>query len=247
MTIRPAPQRRDVTRAGYPGPVIMGPVATQDRMQGCRDGRGVRMRAPQHRDEGWFTTVYAAQYPHVVRYGRRRLADPDAAVKLAQEVFAVAWRRRAEVPDRSLPWPAVALADLRAALATLSEVDQEILRLIGWEELTVAARRPTRRLVPVAGAVAVAAGAAVAVRAAGMSTVDRPKGTSRPGQVIVPIAYQYGTASSRSGRPPTPAGWSGSPRSKTGGLLADELLTRVPKQVTTYELFLATDRTDRIG
>ena len=129
----------------------------------------------RQRDEAWFTTIYAGQYPHVVRYGLRRLADPDAAAELAQEVFAIAWRRRAEVPDRSLPWlygvarrllanhwrarraapdavpisaaegrgspgpdEAVGLADLRAALATLSELDQEILRLVGWEELTVA-------------------------------------------------------------------------------------------------------------
>jgi hypothetical protein len=30
-----------------------------------------------------------------------------------------------------------AIADLRAALATLSGLDQEILRLVGWEQLTV--------------------------------------------------------------------------------------------------------------
>ncbi|MET7861765.1 RNA polymerase sigma factor [Micromonospora taraxaci] len=135
------------------------------------------MGPPTERDEGWFTSLYAAEYAHIVRYGLRRLADGDAAAELAQEVFVVAWRRRVEVPDRSLPWlygvarrllanqwrarrgapdllpisdvelarlggssgadTTVGVADLRAALATLGEIDQEILRLVGWEELTV--------------------------------------------------------------------------------------------------------------
>jgi len=133
------------------------------------------MGPPAKRGEDWFTEIYAAQYPLVVKYGLRRLADLDAAVELAQEVFVVAWRRRAQVPDYSLPWlygvarrllanqwrarrtgprvttltdldvlpgstgfeAATALADVRAALATLAEPDQEILRLVGWEELTV--------------------------------------------------------------------------------------------------------------
>jgi RNA polymerase sigma-70 factor (ECF subfamily) len=34
----------------------------------------------------------------------RRLAEVDAAADLAQEVFVVAWRRRDQVPDNSLPW-----------------------------------------------------------------------------------------------------------------------------------------------
>ncbi|HEY8472168.1 MAG TPA: sigma-70 family RNA polymerase sigma factor [Natronosporangium sp.] len=128
------------------------------------------------RDEAWFTSLYAAHYPDVVRYGLRRLGELDASTELAQEVFVVAWRRRNQVPDRGLPWlygvarkllanewrarrsrpvplPAAGpepppvdaesdlvamVTDLRAALATLSESDQEILRLVGWEQLTVA-------------------------------------------------------------------------------------------------------------
>ena len=35
------------------------------------------------------------------------------------------------------PESVAALADLTAALAQLSDVDQEILRLIGWEQLTL--------------------------------------------------------------------------------------------------------------
>ncbi|MFC4020986.1 RNA polymerase sigma factor [Micromonospora sp. GCM10011542] len=135
------------------------------------------MGPPGRRDEGWFTSLYAAEYANIVRYGLRRLADADASAELAQEVFVIAWRRRKEVPDRSLPWlygvarrllanqwrsrrtaPAVlpitdvdlvragssgadatvGVTDVQAALATLRDLDQEILRLIGWEELTVA-------------------------------------------------------------------------------------------------------------
>ncbi|GAA4673178.1 RNA polymerase sigma factor [Phytohabitans rumicis] len=135
------------------------------------------MRSSGERGEGWFTDLYATHHAQVVRYGLRRLADLDAAVDLAQEVFVIAWRRRAQVPDHGLPWlygvarrllanqwrarrsaPEILplgtgdaghdrragegavdqLGDVRAALATLSDADQEILRLIGWEELTVA-------------------------------------------------------------------------------------------------------------
>ncbi|MBQ0991271.1 sigma-70 family RNA polymerase sigma factor [Micromonospora sp. H61] len=138
---------------------------------------GVRVGPPEKRDEGWFTSLYAAEYEHIVRYGLRRLADRDASAELAQEVFVVAWRRRAEVPERSLPWlygvarrllanqwrsrrtapdllsitdvdlerlagssgadTSVGVADIWTALATLNDLDQEILRLVGWEELTV--------------------------------------------------------------------------------------------------------------
>lgn len=138
---------------------------------------GVRVGPPKKRDEDWFTSLYAADYEHIFRYGLRRLADRDASAELAQEVFVVAWRRRAEVPERSLPWlygvarrllanqwrsrrsapdllpitdvdlerlagssgadTSVGVADIWAALANLNDLDQEILRLVGWEELTV--------------------------------------------------------------------------------------------------------------
>ncbi|MEV0809421.1 sigma-70 family RNA polymerase sigma factor [Micromonospora sp. NPDC050200] len=136
------------------------------------------MGPPGERDEGWFTRLFAAEYAHIVKYGLRRLADADASAELAQDVFVIAWRRRREVPDRSLPWLygvarrllanewrsrraapdvlpitdadllratsspgadlTVGVADVQAALADLNDLDQEILRLIGWEELTVA-------------------------------------------------------------------------------------------------------------
>jgi RNA polymerase sigma factor (sigma-70 family) len=129
---------------------------------------------PDRRGEPWFTALYAAHYPDVVRYGVRRLSDVDSSVELAQEVFEVAWRRRTEVPDYGLPWlygvarrllanhwraqrsrpktypltgveaessggsAADLRADLRAALARLSDTDQEILCLVGWEQLSIA-------------------------------------------------------------------------------------------------------------
>ena len=138
----------------------------------------MQARRLDQRDEQWFTGMYAAHYPDIIRYGIRRLADLDASTELAQEVFEVAWRRRGEVPDNSLPWlygvarrllanrwrarrthPPVdsladagviqatdaseptsiaGIADLHAAMARLSEIDREILRLVGWEQLTVA-------------------------------------------------------------------------------------------------------------
>jgi RNA polymerase sigma-70 factor (ECF subfamily) len=137
------------------------------------------MSSSGERGEEWFTTLYTAHYPDIVRYGLRRVIDTDSSVELAQEVFVVAWRRRDQVPERGLPWlygvarrllanewrarrshpPALpidhaealpqgldsvqpesvaSVLDLRAALATLSDLDQEVLRLVGWEQLTVA-------------------------------------------------------------------------------------------------------------
>ncbi|SBT51783.1 RNA polymerase sigma factor [Micromonospora auratinigra] len=129
------------------------------------------------RGEAWFTGLYAAHYPDIVRYGLRRLPDADAAAELAQDVFVVVWRRRGEVPEPALPWlyavarhtvanrwrqgrggpallplseadqvpaglvgpDAVApVLDLHRALRGLPEADQEILRLVGWEDLSVA-------------------------------------------------------------------------------------------------------------
>jgi RNA polymerase sigma-70 factor (ECF subfamily) len=56
------------------------------------------------RDADWFRGVYVRYYPDVVRYGLRRLGGMAAAEELAQEVFLVTWRRRWEVPARTLPW-----------------------------------------------------------------------------------------------------------------------------------------------
>ncbi|MEH0970885.1 sigma-70 family RNA polymerase sigma factor [Micromonospora sp. CPCC 205546] len=134
------------------------------------------MKPVGERGEDWFTSLYAAHYPDIVRYGLRRLPDADAAAELAQDVFVVVWRRRGEVPEHALPWlyavarhvvanrwrsrqggpsllplaeadhvparivepDAVApVLDLHRALRALPEADQEILRLVGWEDLSV--------------------------------------------------------------------------------------------------------------
>ncbi|RLP90632.1 RNA polymerase sigma factor [Micromonospora sp. CV4] len=127
------------------------------------------MRDVNARGADWFRGVYARHYPDVVRYGLRRLDGLTAAEELAQEVFLVAWRRRSELPARTLPWlygvarrllanhwraqravptsvelteaaaldrhdGVVRLVDVRAALSRLSDDDQEILRLVGWEQ-----------------------------------------------------------------------------------------------------------------
>jgi RNA polymerase sigma-70 factor (ECF subfamily) len=130
------------------------------------------MRDATDRGAEWFRQVYDRYYPDVVRYGVRRLDGLTAAEELAQDVFLVAWRRRDEVPGRTLPWlygvarrvlanrwrarravpPHVELidgaapdrheglarlVDVRAAMGAMSEDDQEILRLVGWEQLSV--------------------------------------------------------------------------------------------------------------
>jgi RNA polymerase sigma factor (sigma-70 family) len=137
------------------------------------------MPAGSTRDEAWFTDLYTAHHLDVVRYHARRLGNLEEAVELAQEVFAVAWRRRVDVPERGLPWlygvarrvlanrlradrsrpglvplehPDVGARDrpvgtvaaddrvsnVLTALSTLPKADQELLRLIGWEELSPA-------------------------------------------------------------------------------------------------------------
>ena len=59
-------------------------------------------------DDEWLAGLFDAHAPAVRRYLRRRLTDaasPDAdADDLTAEVFAIAWRRRDEVPDPALPW-----------------------------------------------------------------------------------------------------------------------------------------------
>jgi RNA polymerase sigma factor (sigma-70 family) len=85
---------------------------------------------------------------------RRRRDVPDNGLPwlygVARRLLANRWRAgRTRPPTQALtdavhatdafePSSVAIVADLHAALATLSETDQEILRLIGWEQLTVA-------------------------------------------------------------------------------------------------------------
>lgn len=56
------------------------------------------------RDERWFEEIYRRHRSDVLAFCTRRAGAVDAG-DLANQVFTVAWRRRADVPeDRELPW-----------------------------------------------------------------------------------------------------------------------------------------------
>ncbi|MGX6600915.1 RNA polymerase sigma factor [Micromonosporaceae bacterium Da 78-11] len=80
---------------------------------------------------------------------RRRQDVPDQALPwlygVARRLLANQRRTRRPVPSPEVDIAVAGgadlvttVADLRVALTTLTEDDQEILRLVGWEELTVA-------------------------------------------------------------------------------------------------------------
>jgi RNA polymerase sigma-70 factor (ECF subfamily) len=50
-----------------------------------------------------FSQMYRQHYGPVLRYALRR-TDPETARDIAAETFLVAWRRRHQVPDPTLPW-----------------------------------------------------------------------------------------------------------------------------------------------
>jgi RNA polymerase sigma factor (sigma-70 family) len=93
-----------------------------------------------------------AQEVFVVAW-RRRTRVPDHGLPwlygVARKLLANEWRARRSRPalvpvvdlevgaPGSEPDTVAAIADLVAALATLSDADQEILRLVGWEQLTL--------------------------------------------------------------------------------------------------------------
>jgi RNA polymerase sigma-70 factor (ECF subfamily) len=57
------------------------------------------------RDEAWFERLYERNRPMIRAYCVRRVGSVDAQ-DIESQVFAVAWRRRDDVPepDRELPW-----------------------------------------------------------------------------------------------------------------------------------------------
>jgi RNA polymerase sigma-70 factor (ECF subfamily) len=57
--------------------------------------------APVH-DEAWFDDLFRTHHRAVLAFARRRV--PEHADDVVGEVFAVAWRRRDEVPAEPLPW-----------------------------------------------------------------------------------------------------------------------------------------------
>ncbi|MFN0155408.1 MAG: RNA polymerase sigma factor [Gaiella sp.] len=127
------------------------------------------------RDDAWFEELFARAGEPLLRYLQRRA--PAHAEDVMAEVFLVAWRRRADVPEppQDLLWlygvarrqlantsrgvrrllrlrarlaserivDVVDAGDdgddtesVRAALASLNPADAELLRLLGWEELS---------------------------------------------------------------------------------------------------------------
>lgn len=111
-----------------------------------------------------FTAVYRECYPRVLAYAASH-AGAQRAEDITSETFTIAWRKLDQMPSNALPWllgiarnlvraarrqtthyeladaPAdddFALIELRAALAGLSEADQEVLTLIAWHGLGAA-------------------------------------------------------------------------------------------------------------
>ena len=54
------------------------------------------------RDDRWFEALFTRFHGPVRAYASRRA--PDDADDIVADVFAVAWRKRDDVPDNALPW-----------------------------------------------------------------------------------------------------------------------------------------------
>ncbi|MEP7194380.1 MAG: sigma-70 family RNA polymerase sigma factor [Actinomycetota bacterium] len=54
------------------------------------------------RDDEWFEALFTRFHGPVRAYASRRA--PDDADDIVADVFAVAWRKRGDVPDNALPW-----------------------------------------------------------------------------------------------------------------------------------------------
>jgi RNA polymerase sigma-70 factor, ECF subfamily len=78
-------------------------------------------------DDDRFDAVFRATYARVLAYGRRRAAEATAQ-DVAAETYAVAWRRRHQLPadELALPW---LLAIARRTLANHSRGERHRLRL----------------------------------------------------------------------------------------------------------------------
>jgi RNA polymerase sigma-70 factor (ECF subfamily) len=51
-----------------------------------------------------FETCFRAHYRAVLAFAVRRLEDRASAEDAASETFAIAWRRRDQIPENALPW-----------------------------------------------------------------------------------------------------------------------------------------------
>ncbi|HUQ61208.1 sigma-70 family RNA polymerase sigma factor [Lentzea sp.] len=108
-----------------------------------------------------FSAVYRECYPRVLAYAASH-AGARLAEDITSETFTIAWRKLDQMPPNALPWllgiarnlvrtarrqvwhdelddvaadDDFAVVELRAALSSLSEVDQEVLTLIAWHGL----------------------------------------------------------------------------------------------------------------
>jgi RNA polymerase sigma-70 factor (ECF subfamily) len=83
------------------------------------------MASPQD-EEAQLEALWRAHYGSVLRYAQRR-APAEVALEIAVEVFAVAWRRLADVPDEPRPW---LLGVARRLLANRRRSDERYARLL---------------------------------------------------------------------------------------------------------------------
>ncbi|WP_053732030.1 RNA polymerase sigma factor [Nocardia sp. NRRL S-836] len=112
-----------------------------------------------------FCAVYRECYPRVLAYAASH-AGPRLGEDITSETFTIAWRKLDEMPVPALPWllgitrnlvraarrqatheelvdvpvgdDFVQVVEIRAALASLAEADQEVLTLVAWHGLTAA-------------------------------------------------------------------------------------------------------------
>jgi RNA polymerase sigma-70 factor (ECF subfamily) len=112
-----------------------------------------------------FSAVYRECYPRVLAYAASH-AGAQRAEDITSETFTIAWRKLDQMPSNALPWllgiarnlvlaarrqtrhdaiddvpvtdDFVRVVELRVALASLSDADQEVLTLIAWHGLPAA-------------------------------------------------------------------------------------------------------------
>lgn len=109
-----------------------------------------------------FCAVYRECYPRVLAYAASH-AGAQRAEDITSETFTIAWRKLDQMPPNALPWllgiarnlvkaarrqawhdelvdvsadDDFAVIELREALKSLAETDQEVLTLIAWHGLT---------------------------------------------------------------------------------------------------------------
>jgi RNA polymerase sigma-70 factor, ECF subfamily len=64
----------------------------------------MRGRVPRGFDQAGFDALIDAHHPALHNFARRRLADRESVEEVLAETFAIAWRRRDDIPDQALPW-----------------------------------------------------------------------------------------------------------------------------------------------